>query len=259
MSLMAAQGVGWKPEGRQVLGPLDLEVRRGECLALVGPNGAGKTTLLRLLAGLLSPDQGELSFEGTPYSSLERRSLARRVAYVPQLRPASVPFTVRELVLQGRYPHLSRFRLALSTEDIAAVEEALERTGTGHLAERPVDRLSGGERQSVYIAAALAQQSAVLVLDEPTTYLDAGHQRDVCALLARLHREAGQTIVLATHDLNFASTLADRIAALVCGTLLACDTPERILVPELLGRVFQAPFTVVAGGPRPVTLLALPS
>jgi ABC-type cobalamin/Fe3+-siderophores transport system ATPase subunit len=256
-AVLAAQGLAWHPRGVPVLGPLDLAVEAGECLAILGPNGAGKSTLLRLLAGLLEATAGQRLLDGHPYAELSRRALARRIAYVPQVRPARVPLSVRELVLQGRYPHRSPLAWALSAADYEAVERALERTGTSRLAERPLDELSGGERQAVYIAAALAQESAVLILDEPTTFLDAAHQRDVCSLLLRLHREGGQTIVLATHDLNFASTLADRVAALACGQLMACDRPAVLLEPDLLGRLFEAPFEVVRPGERPVTLLRL--
>ncbi len=240
-----------------MLGPLDLDVHAGECLALVGPNGAGKTTLLRLLAGLIEPTAGSLAFAGEPYRRFTRRAFAARVAYVPQIRPARVPLSVREVVLHGRYPHLVGPAASPREADFEAVARALATTAIEHLADRPLDELSGGERQAAYIAAALAQESPVLVLDEPTTFLDAGHQREVCALLARLHREVGQTVVLASHDLNFASAVADRMVALVCGTLSADGPPAEILTPERLAGLFGAPFEVVRGGPRPVTLVRL--
>ncbi|HVG07359.1 MAG TPA: ABC transporter ATP-binding protein [Thermoanaerobaculia bacterium] len=255
--ILAVRGLTWQPDRRPVLGPVDLDVLRGECLAVVGPNGAGKTTLLRCLTGLLRPTAGELRYEGRSFSTLSRRELARRIAYVPQIRPASVPLSVEEVVLLGRYPHLSPFQLAPRKEDFAAVDAALALVGIEDLRRRPVDELSGGERQAAFIAAALAQESELLVLDEPTIHLDARHQRDLAELLLRLKAEAGRTVVLATHDLNLASLLGDRLLAMSAGQLLACGTPSQILEPGLLEKLFRTRFEIVRGGERPVTLLQL--
>jgi len=255
--LVAARGITWCMGAHFALGPLDLDVETGECLVIVGPNGAGKTTLLRCLTGLLRPTSGTLAYRGQAYPALSRRGLARRIAYVPQTRPARVPLTVGELVLLGRYPYLSPLRLAPRPEDFAAVEEALALVGIAGFRERPVDELSGGERQAVYIAAALAQKSDLLVLDEPTLNLDARHQRDLAALLLRLKADAGRTVVMATHDLNLAALLGDRLLALAQGKILALGTPAEIARPELLFELFGARFELVRGGPRPVTLLEL--
>jgi iron complex transport system ATP-binding protein len=255
--ILSVRGLEWHSDGRAILGPVDLDVLRGECLAVVGPNGAGKTTLLRCLTGLLRPTAGDLRFEGRPFSTLSRRALARRIAYVPQIRPARVPLTVEEVVLLGRYPHLSAFQLAPRREDFAAVDAALDLVGIGDLRRRPVDELSGGERQAAFIAAALAQEAELLVLDEPTIHLDARHQRELAELLLRLDAEAGRTVLLATHDLNLASLLGDRLLALSSGKVLACGTPAGILEPGLLERLFRARFEIVRGGERPVTLLQL--
>ena len=256
-AILAARGLAWQPDRRPVLGPVDLDVLRGECLAVVGPNGAGKTTLLRCLTGLLRPTAGELRYEGRSFATLSRRELARRIAYVPQIRPASVPLSVEEIVLLGRYPYLSPFQLAPRKEDFAAVDAALALVGIEDLRRRPVDELSGGERQAAFIAAALAQESELLVLDEPTIHLDARHQRDLAELLLKLDAEAGRTVVLATHDLNLASLLGDRLLALSAGKVLACGTPSQILEPGLLEKLFRARFEIVRGGERPVTLLQL--
>ncbi|HWN45346.1 MAG TPA: ABC transporter ATP-binding protein [Thermoanaerobaculia bacterium] len=259
--ILAIRGLTWQPDRRPVLGPVDLDVLRGECLAVVGPNGAGKTSLLRCLTGLLRPTAGELRYEGRSFATLSRRELARRIAYVPQIRPASVPLSVEEIVLLGRYPHLSPFQLAPRKEDFAAVDAALALVGIDDLRRRPVDELSGGERQAAFIAAALAQESELLVLDEPTIHLDARHQRDLAELLLRLLRvetEAGRrTVVLASHDLNLASLLGDRLLALSAGQVLACGTPAQILEPRLLEKLFRTRFEIVRGGERPVTLLQL--
>jgi iron complex transport system ATP-binding protein len=256
-ALLAARGLNWRAGARTILGPLDLDVLAGECLMVVGPNGAGKTTLLRLLTGLLAPAAGEIRYRGRPFAGLSRRQRARHIAYVPQVRPASVPLTVFEVVLLGRYPHLSPLQLAPRAADFAAVETALSVVGIADLRERPLDELSGGERQAVYIAAALAQEAEMLVLDEPTTHLDARHQRDVAALLLKLKAETGLTVVAATHDLNLASLLGDRLLALSGGRALAVGSPAEILRPELLADLFDTDFELVRGGERPVTLLQL--
>lgn len=255
--LLVARGLAWTSGGRTILGPLDLEILRGECLVVVGPNGAGKTTLLRCLTGLIPPSAGEISFEGRSFQSLSRRAIARRIAYVPQIRPARVPLTAEEVVLLGRYPHLSTLQMAPRPEDFAAVDEAFRVVAIEDLRRRPLDELSGGERQAVYIAAALAQESELLVLDEPTVHLDARHQRDLAALLLRLKETVDRTVVIATHDLNFASLLGDRLLALAAGKVLAVGRPSEILRTDLLGELFQARFEVVRGGDRPVTLLEL--
>jgi iron complex transport system ATP-binding protein len=257
--LLSARGLEWRSGARTILGPLDLEVIRGECLAVVGPNGAGKTTLLRCLTGLLAPSAGEVAYDGRAFASLSRRQIARRIAYVPQIRPARVPLKVEEIVLLGRYPHLSAFQLAPRAEDFAAVDEALRVVGIEELRGRPVDELSGGERQAVFIAAALAQEAELLVLDEPTLHLDARHQRDLAALLHRLATGTDHTVILATHDLNLASLLGDRLLALSAGRVLATGVPAEILRPELLERLFRARFEIVRGGERPVTVLDISS
>ena len=255
--LLSARGLEWRSGARTILGPLDLEVIPGECLAVVGPNGAGKTTLLRCLTGLLRPTKGEIAFAGRSLAGLSRREIARRIAYVPQIRPDHVPLDVEQIVLLGRYPHLSPLQIAPRAQDFAAVDEALRVVGIEDLRGRPVDQLSGGERQAVYNATALAQEAELLVLDEPTLHLDARHQHDLAALLLRLTASEDHTVVLATHDLNLASLLGDRLLALSKGRELATGTPAEILRPELLERLFRARFEIIRGGERPVTILDL--
>jgi ABC-type cobalamin/Fe3+-siderophores transport system ATPase subunit len=250
--VLSARGLVREEWGRGnaswTLGPLDLEVVAGECLGVVGPNGAGKTTLLRCLAGLRKPSRGALAHRGRNFAELSRRELARRIAYVPQVRPASVPLSVREAVELGRYPHLSPFQLAPSAADHRAVDQALAAAGIESFAERPLDELSGGERQMAWIAAALAQEAEVLILDEPTTHLDPRHQRDVAGLLHRLHREGGATILLATHDLELAGLLGDRVLALAAGRIFALGEPSEVLAADSLAALFDAPFRAEGQG-----------
>jgi len=259
LSLLSARDLCWNAPGRSspsrpVLDSVDLEVSAGECLAIVGPNGAGKTTLLRLLMGLVQPDHGVVRWQGRKIRDISRKELARHLAYVPQIRPARVPLRVEQLVLLGRYPYLSPFRAAPAVSDFEIVRKVMAQVGIEDLAGRRVDELSGGERQSVYIASALAQEAEVLVLDEPTTHLDPRHQREIAALLKRLLREAGIGLLFATHDLNLASLLAHRVLALKEGSVLACGTPEQIISSDLLEELFEAPFRILDAGRRPLTL-----
>jgi iron complex transport system ATP-binding protein len=254
---LAVRALGWTVGGQRVLAPLDIDVKAGACLAVVGPNGAGKTTLMRLVAGVLAPSSGTVTWRAEDLLRLPARARARRLAYVPQVRPARVPLTVEQLVLLGRCPHLPRWRLGPRREDFAAVRRAAAWVGVELLLPRPLDELSGGERQAAYLAAALAQETELLVLDEPTAHLDARHQRDLAQLVLRLRWETDRTVLFATHDLNLASLAADTVLALDGGEVVARGAPAEVLRPEVLRQVFAAPFTVVRGGERPVTLLEL--
>ncbi len=213
--------------------------------------------MLRLAAGLLEPSSGTVFWQQRSLARLGRKELAHRVAYVPQLRPSRIPLSVAQLVLLGRYPYMKRFQLAPARSDFEAVERALRQVGLEPLRDRPVDSLSGGERQAVFIAAALAQEAELLVLDEPTTHLDPRHQREIATLIRTFNRELGRTVLTATHDLNFASLIADRVVALRDGKVLACEPPATAMRPELLERLFEAPFEVVRIGERPMTILEL--
>ena len=255
--LLTARAVGWSIDGQRILEPLDLDLQEGECLAVIGPNGAGKTTLLRLLAGLLEPTDGRLAWRAAAYADLSRREMARRVAYVPQVRPANLPLTVEQMVLLGRYPHLSPWQMSPGAADLERVDHALTTVGLEALRRRPVDTLSGGERQSVFIAAALAQEAEVLLLDEPTTHLDARHQLEVTRLLGSVRRSGRHSIVLTTHELNLAAKLADRVIALRDGLVAATGPPSEVLRPDPLGEIFDAPFSVVTEGDRSHVVLRL--
>jgi cobalamin transport system ATP-binding protein len=205
---------------RDVLEDVSIAAPRGAIVGLLGPNGSGKTTLLKLLSGTLTPSRGTVSLDGTAVATLSRRELARRIAVVPQETHSAFDFSAIEIVLMGRYPHLGAFELE-GPDDLAIAREALAATGTAALEARPFATLSGGEKQRVVIAGALAQASHVLLLDEPTASLDLGFQLDIAALLGRLNRERGVTMIVSTHDLNLAAALCSELVLLKSGRVIA--------------------------------------
>ena len=207
---------------------VSMVVPRGAIVGLLGPNGSGKTTLLRLLAGTLSPSSGDIRVDGTPLSALSRREIARRIAVVPQETHAAFDFSAIEIVLMGRYPHLGAFELE-GIDDLAIARDALAATGTSALETRRFTALSGGEKQRVVIAGALAQRPDILLLDEPTASLDLGFQLEITALLADLNRARGVTMVVSTHDLNLAATLCSELVLLKGGRVLAHGPTEQVL------------------------------
>jgi cobalamin transport system ATP-binding protein len=203
-----------------VLDGVSFDVGRGTVLGLLGPNGSGKTTLLRLMSGTLAPLAGRVTIDGTDVRRLSRRDLARRIAVVPQETQSTFDFTALDIVLMGRYPHLGPFEFE-GAHDLAIAREALAAVGTAQLGQRSFATLSGGEKQRVVIAAALAQAADALLLDEPTASLDLGYQIEIAALLARLNRERATTMVVSTHDLNLAAALCGEIVLLRGGRVLA--------------------------------------
>jgi iron complex transport system ATP-binding protein len=217
---------------------ISLTVERGSLTGLLGPNGCGKTTLLALMAGVQRPERGLVALEGTNIRHLTRRQIAQRVASVPQETHPAFDYSVMEMVLMGRHPHLGPFALE-APADIAIAHEMLASTGTAHLADRTYMTLSGGEKQRVVIAAALAQSPHLLLLDEPTASLDLGFQLDIAALLNRLNHERGVSMVLATHDLNLAASLCTNVVMLRGGRVLAqgptADVLNAAMVRELYG------------------------
>lgn len=219
-----------------IIQELDLQIQQGSVTALVGPNGCGKSTLLRGISRLLSPTNGAVYLDGQKVHSMKARDLAKQLGILPQSPSAPEGLTVHELVAQGRYPHQNWFQ-QWSRDDEKIVDDALTTTDLTAFADRPVDTLSGGQRQRAWIAMALAQQTDVLLLDEPTTYLDMAYQVDVLDLLAELN-EQGRTIILVLHDLNQAARYADTIVALRDGQIQAQGTPVDVMTPEIIQAVF---------------------
>jgi iron complex transport system ATP-binding protein len=235
---------------------LSFAIEAGEIFGVIGPNSAGKTSLLRLLTRVLTPARGDIRLGGRPVAGLARWELARQIAVVPQEAPRPFPFTVEQLVLMGRYPHAPA-RFFETAADAAAARAAMAATGTLALAALPLEQLSGGERQRAMLARALAQEPRLLVLDEPTSHLDLRYQAETAALLRRLNRERGVTILLVSHDLNLAAELCDRLLLLHDGRVARVGPPETVLEPALLERVFGCRL-VVEPGPtgRPIVQLA---
>ena len=244
-SRLQAEGVklGYGP--RVIVDDLSLSVPDGEVTVIVGANACGKSTLLRGLARLLAPTRGRVVLDGKAISEHPSRVVARRLGMLPQSPIAPEGITVRDLVARGRHPHQSWWQ-QWGDEDASAVAEALHATGTTELADRDVDELSGGQRQRVWIAMAVAQQTDLLLLDEPTTYLDIAHQLEVLELVATLNRERGRTVVMVLHDLNLACRYASHIVAMCEGRIVAEGDPVEIITPELLREVFHVEAAVIA-------------
>lgn len=261
--ILRAEGVraGYRDRA-DFLGPISLEVRTGECWAVVGPNGAGKSTFLRLFAGLLTPTAGKIVLlsriavvgSRNPAANLKQkpptlqaseenlreispRRRSRCIAYLPQHGPTELDLTVREFVLTGRYPY-RRIGLFESPQDHAIAESAMRDTDSLHLAHRIMSTLSGGEAQRVHLAAALAQEPTILLLDEPTAALDLQHQMSAFELITSLARDRGLAVVMVTHDVNLAGRFCDRVLLLHDGRMIACGEPKAVLTPEVLRTVY---------------------
>ena len=244
-SLIHIRDLTLRLDGQEILWDFSLDVFPGEYLALVGANGAGKTSLIKCLAGIQRAWQGQIQIDGRDLRQYRQRALARRLSYVPQAADGDIPFTCREYVLMARYPHLSPFT-SLRQADHDLVEQCLIRTGVIALRDRQIATLSGGERQMVAIAAALAQGAAIMLLDEPTAFLDYRHQQEVLRMLGDLNRQHGLTIVTAIHDINAACRWSTRVAALRAGRLLSCVPPEEILQPAMLAKIYDTHFAMAA-------------
>ncbi|MEU0980545.1 ABC transporter ATP-binding protein [Streptomyces griseus] len=235
---LTAEGLTLGYGDRTVVDSLDLAVPPGRITVIVGANACGKSTLLRSMSRLLSPRAGRVVLDGKEVHRLPAKELARTLGLLPQSPVAPEGITVFDLVGRGRHPHQGIFS-RWNEKDDAAVAAALEATHTEPLADRAVDELSGGQRQRVWIAMALAQQTDLLLLDEPTTFLDASHQIEVLDLLTDLNRSRGTTIVMVLHDLNLAARYADHLIALAGGGLHASGTPAEVLTEETVRAVFD--------------------
>jgi iron complex transport system ATP-binding protein len=234
----------YRVSDHQILEDVSFSVQRGESLSIVGANGAGKTTLLKCLNRILAASRGSVRILGRPLERFRQSELAKLVAYVPQAGGRLLPFTVYEFVLLGRYPYFSPFS-AVSSDDEKAAWEALCLTETESLENRMLETLSGGECQKVLIAAALAQTAEILLLDEPTTFLDPKHQTEIIRILRKTNRESGITMLTVTHDLNSAVIVGERILALKNGRSVFQGLSTEIMSEEILGEIYGQEFDFV--------------
>ncbi|WP_199489130.1 ABC transporter ATP-binding protein [Micromonospora craniellae] len=241
---------------RTVAEGLDVTIPDGSFTIIVGPNACGKSTLLRAMAGLLPPRRGTVYLDGAAISSYRTKEVARKLGLLPQSSIAPDGITVADLVARGRYPHQSLLR-QWTAEDEFHVTTAMRATRVTDLSERPVDELSGGQRQRVWLAMALAQQTDLLLLDEPTTYLDIAHQIEMLDLCADLHGE-GRTLVAVLHDLNHASRYASHLIAMRAGAIVAQGDPRDVVTEDLVREVFGLPCEVIAD-PQTGTPLVVPA
>ncbi|HZG51069.1 MAG TPA: ABC transporter ATP-binding protein [Pyrinomonadaceae bacterium] len=222
----------------EVVRGASLALRRGLLAALIGANGSGKSSLIRLLGGIARPSRGEVRFDGQPFRSLEPRARARRIAYVPQAAASVFPLTALEVVLMGRSPYTSRFRFE-NERDIGVARDALAAVDAAHLAARSVTELSGGERQLVALARALAQEPECLLLDEPAAALNLKHRAGLIRHLVRLRDERGITALIVTHDLQLLDPAFDQVFAMSGGAVAAAGTPAEVLRDEVLAEVYS--------------------
>jgi iron complex transport system ATP-binding protein len=224
--------------GQAGLHGVSIDVPRGGLVGIIGPNGSGKTTLLRLLGGMLAAGSGRITIDGRDLARMPRRDLARLISVVPQETRLSFEYSVLEVVLMGRYPHLGAFELE-SQDDVAIAREALAATGTLALEGRLFPTLSGGEKQRVVIASALAQSAGLMLLDEPTAALDPGYQIEIASLLRRLNQERGVTMAVATHDLNLAAGLCRDLVLLRGGRVIAAGPTDQVLTRDAVRSLYD--------------------
>jgi iron complex transport system ATP-binding protein len=248
--MISIQNVSAGYGGNCVLHEVSLEVARGEFVGLIGPNGCGKTTLLRVASGVLPAMSGQVQVGGEDIRHLARRRLARTMACLLQDFSLDLPFSVREVVGMGRWPHLPRLGWE-TRQDHQAAQRAMELADVSHLADRPITEISGGERQRAFIAMCLAQQPRVLLLDEPTNHLDIAHQLSLLDLIGSLNRQAGMTVLAVFHDLNLASEYCHRLVLLDAGRVDVEGPPRDVLTAERIGKVYDANVVVE---PNPVSL-----
>jgi len=237
MTIMKAENLSIEFSGKTVLKSLTIAVEKGQMISIIGPNGSGKSTLLKALSRNLKPDQGTVYLDGNNLAELSAKVIARKMAVLPQSPEAPKDLTVRDLVEYGRYPHQNWWQ-ARSTHDDQCVDWALVQTGLAEMADRIVSTLSGGERQRVWIAMALAQKPEILLLDEPTTYLDICHQLEIMELLAEFNQKHTMTVVLVLHDINHAARYSDCVVILQQGEIFAIGTPQEVITPHTLRAVF---------------------
>jgi iron complex transport system ATP-binding protein len=258
MSIVKLEKIGFRYNDQWVLKNVSFEVNEAEFIGILGPNGSGKTTMLNVIDGILIPQEGEIWINGKSCKTLKRNALAKAIAVVPQESLMIFPFTVQEIVLMGRSPHLGKWRFEGET-DFRIAHEAMKMTDTFHLMNRSMNALSAGERQRVLIARALAQHPQIMLLDEPTAFLDIRHQIDFFDLIKSLNKSQTLTVIGVTHDINLASSYCDRLILMRNGAIHCIGTPAEVIAESNIKEVYETNVAVdrnpVTGQPR-VTLLS---
>jgi iron complex transport system ATP-binding protein len=255
-SMLEIKGISCGYGKRMVLHDVSFGISQGEFVGVIGPNGSGKTTLMRAINGFLPLTKGAILLEGRGIQRIARRELAQNVAVVTQSPEGVPPLSVEEFVLLGRIPHWGRLQLLETTKDVEVAERAMKLTKIDQLRRRMMEELSGGERQLVFVARAIAQEPRVLFLDEPTAHLDIGHQVQIMDLLSQLNRRQALTLVVVLHDLNLAGLYCDRLILLHEGRLHSIGPPPDVMTEEVIEGVYQTAVTVMETprGGRPIIL-----
>lgn len=236
--MIKLKNISYSSEGKQIIKPLSINLPAGKIIAVIGPNGAGKSTLLKLISGLVKPDSGEVFVDEKPVFSMTRKKISKLISLLPQRSSIPLGISVEDLVSCGRYTYSSSFKKN-SSQDIAAIEQAMKRTGVEKYRKKVVDNLSGGEMQRVWLAVVLAQKTPCLLLDEPTSWLDIAHQFQVMEIIKKLNKEEKTTIIWVLHDLNQAALYSDEIIVMDKGKLIEQGAPELIYNKEMLKKVFK--------------------
>ncbi len=242
-TIIDCTNLGFSYNGTEILSEINLSTSPGKMLGILGANGAGKSTLLKILCGVLKPKSGDALFNGNSISKMDRRDIARGIAYIPQNPMFAFPFTVKEVVLMGRAPYIGRFEFERD-EDLEIAESALQTVGIIHLKDRLINEISSGERQLASIARGLVQTPKIMILDEPATYLDVKHRGEIMNILKRLKEEKSISIIAATHDIFSSLLFFDEIMILKEGKILAQGTTESVINSELLSSAYGTKITV---------------
>jgi len=253
--MIEIKNLSLKIANKPILNSVSLKIFEGDYLSIIGPNGAGKTSLLKCLMRIYSTFEGTIRFQGNSLDKISQKNLAKEISYVPQANGRVFPFTVEEFVMMGRYPHFSPFT-SFRVSDKEAVHKSLKLTNMEPFAQRLMNTLSGGERQIAFIAAALAQGARTMLLDEPTTFLDPKHESEIYAILRRLNRELGMTIISVTHDINSAVLQSDKVIILKQGEVIFSGEARNIMQNEILEHAYDKSFTFIAHPITGQTLIA---
>jgi iron complex transport system ATP-binding protein len=248
--ILESKDVSFSYDGRPALRGVSMRIAEGDFVGLIGPNGAGKSTLINIFNGLLTPERGEVRLYDKPLAEYTKREIACHIATVPQLISIVFPYRVMEIVLMGRHPHLGLFSFE-SQRDIALAQDVMRETAVLEFADRSFHELSGGEQQSVIIAKALAQDTEILLLDEPTSSLDIKHQVFIYRLLERLRQVRRKTIVAVSHDVNLASLFCQRLILLKGGAVVREGTPREVITKSIIEEVYETEVDIVSNGTAP--------